>query len=1347
MQRSLVIPLFIFPLLLLMLSCFKTPGDPEKNTDNAAVTLYIDNMKLLRDTVYTDSIGDTVLLKATRILDDLIDSFSISIDEDSLMTFIPKEYPDDTIFIKQVYGTTGRRGLNITYYFTNGTSRTDDSVAIISIILKNLHFISFTPDSSYLYRDGDTMYIPLATSGGSGDTPQFSLGDTTLPDSGAAELITDSVSGEPHLHFIIPLNAAGNFSVRISAADSSDTCSADFQFSVTDSTAPLPPVFSSPSVVNTTTPTWNWLSGGNGGSGTFRYTLDNNTLTDGNSTETDSTSYTTPKSQSDGVHTLLVQERDSSGNWSKTASWSVQIDLDAPDAPEVRGISPTNSTKPTWTWSSSGAEEPLYRVRLDSAKFAPDSEALAATSYTPSEELTEGTHTLYVQERDDAGNWSVSGSFTITIDRTGPNAPTVKGSTPTSNRRPAWSWTVNGGGKGYFRCALDTADFGDNTFFTSALAYNAASDLDEGEHVLHVQEQDTSGNWSSSGSFSITIDVTPPPAPVISAPSASNSLQPEWSWTSGGGGSGTYRYKLDSDDLSTGATSNNATSFSPPTNLSEGPHTFFVQESDTTGNWSTIALKAIVIDTTAPETPNVNGSTLTNNKKPSWQWAPVSGGNGTFRYKIDAAAFSGETTVDTTAFTAADDLGEGDHWFFVQARDAAGNWSKSDSFRTTVDVTPPGAPLISGSAITNSLQPLWSWTSSGGGSGEFRHAMSAGDLAAGTVTAATYFQPASELTVEPPADTVTFYVQERDAAGNWSTAASFATVIDTSAPGAPNVTAVSPTNSAPHWIWASSEDGSGIFRFGFTPDTAASLTPDTTATQYTMSTGYDNDSSYILYVTEKDTTGNWSPFGLFVVKVDLVPPSPPSVSCTTPTNDETPTWSISSIDGNGRFRYKLDSNDFTSGATEISETSFTPSGALSAGTHTLYVQERDAAGNWSTLNAAATVIDLTPPPAPAPSVATPTNNQKPVWSWTLVSGGNGTFRCKVDSDDFSSGADAVNTTTYSPASSLSEGKHTLYLQASDAAGNWSETASKEVTIDLTPPGEPEVRGPAYATVTKPSWTWTAGGGGNGTYRYKLDDADLTTGSTGTSTTSFTPATALSEITHTLYVQERDTAGNWSATGSFAITIDISPPGTPVLVTAPAISASRILTWNWASGGSGNGKYRHNINGGSWSSDAAATTYTSKVLEEKANTFYVQERDEAGNWSASASAATYILPAPGNLSASNQMLLKSWQGVLLTWNDSATTNDSVYVYRVEPCPEGIKCLRILPAPIARLSGTATSYLDGDALSCTTYEYYVKAVKSGVGSTTSNTVSILARPSNLLCGIIIDPGLVLEPVLTP
>jgi len=117
---------------------------------------------------------------------------------------------------------------------------------------------------------------------------------------------------------------------------------------------------------------------------------------------------------------------------------------------------------------------------------------------------------------------------------------------------------------------------------------------------------------------------------------------------------------------------------------------------------------------------------------------------------------------------------------------------------------------------------------------------------------------------------------------------------------------------------------------------------------------------------------------------------------------------------------------------------------------------------------------------------------------------------------------------------------TAYNVEQDESG-YSNEVNTLIVIDLYPP---TVTGTTPTNDTTPTWSWSSGGGGNGTYRYKLDDSDLTSGATQTTNTTYTPVVALSEGSHTLYVQERDVDENWSNSGSFTIVVDISPPDAP-----------------------------------------------------------------------------------------------------------------------------------------------------------------------------------------------------------
>ncbi|SVC88253.1 uncharacterized protein METZ01_LOCUS341107, partial [marine metagenome] len=121
--------------------------------------------------------------------------------------------------------------------------------------------------------------------------------------------------------------------------------------------------------------------------------------------------------------------------------------------------------------------------------------------------------------------------------------------------------------------------------------------------------KDPSGNSMSSdnttGTGFTTQDGAPPTAPIVSGTTPTNDTTPTWSWSSGGGGNGTYRYKLDSSDLTSGATQTTSTSYTPGSGISEASHTLYVQEQDADGQWSSSGSREIVIDTTAPTVSSV----------------------------------------------------------------------------------------------------------------------------------------------------------------------------------------------------------------------------------------------------------------------------------------------------------------------------------------------------------------------------------------------------------------------------------------------------------------------------------------------------------------------------------------------------------------------------------------------------------------------------------------------------------------------------------------------------------------------------------------------------------------------
>lgn len=113
------------------------------------------------------------------------------------------------------------------------------------------------------------------------------------------------------------------------------------------------------------------------------------------------------------------------------------------------------------------------------------------------------------------------------------------------------------------------------------------------------------------------------------------------------------------------------------------------------------------------------------------------------------------------------------------------------------------------------------------------------------------------------------------------------------------------------------------------------------------------------------------------------------------------------------------------------------------------------------------------------------------------------------------------------------------------------TRLTSVVSDTTPPPAPTVTS-ANATTNDatPTWTWTKPTGASGTFRYKLNSSDLTTGATETGLQTYT-ASSLADGNHTLYVQAKDVAGNWSTTGSYTVAIDTVAP--VVTIVKPSVN--------------------------------------------------------------------------------------------------------------------------------------------------------------------------------------------------
>lgn len=380
----------------------------------------------------------------------------------------------------------------------------------------------------------------------------------------------------------------------------------------------------------------------------------------------DGATQSSPETLKVGANIVIRSAKSATGE-TFSDSITVNYDITPPGRPLVTGpVGPVSNMRPAWSWQTGGGGNGSYRFRLDIDNFTTGATMSTDTAFTPAANLTVGPHTLYAQERDQAGNWSPSGSFTVRIDTTPPAPPvvTVLPASPTSNTRPAWSWTGSAAeGKATYRYKLDNNDFrtGAVTVFVTGFTPAVGSELLEGPHTLYVQQQDSAGNWSNPGSAAVTVDLSAPAMPRVSV--LSNTV-PTFSWISGGGGSGKYQVKMNSNNFATGAidVAAGVTTYSP-TGLPEGKQVIYVREADAAGNWSMPDSESVWLDKTNPTITNPGNKTIT-------------------------------TTSTTLTFSAADGAGTGVktascRWgtTTVAADFSGGTWSCAVSGLNTVQTT------------------------------------------------------------------------------------------------------------------------------------------------------------------------------------------------------------------------------------------------------------------------------------------------------------------------------------------------------------------------------------------------------------------------------------------------------------------------------------------------------------------------------------------------------------------------------------------------------------------------------------------------------------------------------------
>jgi hypothetical protein len=843
-----------------------------------------------------------------------------------------------------------------------------------------------------------------------------------------------------------------------------------------------------------------------------------------------------------------------------------------------------------------------------------NADALGVWSYTIAAPLAEGTYSYTASVTSAAGVvGALSPAFVLTVDTTAPTVPSILTATDDAGlfQGPLGTGAVTDDivpvlsgltGPGATVTIFDNgAPIGSTVADGSgAWSFSPTVALTEGAHAFTATATDAAGNTSlPSPAFTLTVDTTAPDAPIV-APSSGLVL------TGTAEADATINLDLDGNgtvDDTTVADGTGAWTYTPAGQLPNGT-TVIVTATDAAGNTS--GSDSIVIDSAAPVAPFIFA--VQDDIGPQTGTVPSGGTTDDTLPVLTGSAEAGSTVTvfdngiaigeavagvgGQWTFPVTTALAAGPHVFTASAEDALGNVGPaSAAYTVAVDTSTPIAPVITtvvdnvgttqggvldGGATDDALPAI-------GGTAPVNATISVYDGAAllGTTTSdgtgAWSFTPTIGLGDGPHS----FTAIATNAAGNVSLVSNtYGITIDTVVPTAPQITLVNDdfpgttgpvlagglTNDTTPTITGSAEPNStvSIFNNGVFVATAP---VDGAGTWTYTPTLVDGPQS--ITVSSLNAAGNASPLSTaFAFTVDATPPAAPIVNPTNGSGTLAGTaepGAIISVDVGNDGGPATVLADATTGAW----TYLLPAGVTDA--TPIAVTATDAAGNTST----ATIVLVDQILPLAPTLTAVTDDQGPVVG-PVVAGGatndtlpvlTGTAENNATVTILDNGtpigtvqAGPTGAWTFTPATPLVDGPHSITITATDAAGNTGPaTAAFGFTVVTTAPAVP-----AIVTVTDnqaPQLGTVAGGGSTNDVTPVISGTGdvgaiitlyidgvaqpVTTTVDGLGAWSFTPT--LAEGPHTFTVTATNAAGLVSGTsGGYAVIVDLTPPPTPLI---------------------------------------------------------------------------------------------------------------------------------------------------------------------------------------------------------
>jgi Bacterial Ig-like domain len=918
-----------------------------------------------------------------------------------------------------------------------------------------------------------------------------------------------------------------------------------------------------------------------------------------------------PKDYADlaeGGHSFELRAIDRAGNVDESPdSYAWTIDLTAPASAISSGpADPTNETAASLSFTGSDNLDALAQLSFQCRLDAPASDWAACSSPRAYELLAEGAHSFQVRALDRAGNVGAPAEHAWTVDLTAPESAIASGPADPTNQTSAslgfgGSDNLDAAGQLSFQCRLDSSEASAWAACSSPQSYSA---LTAGRHSFQVRATDRAGNVGPAAEHAWTIDLTDPGTAIAERPA-----DPSNSASAGFGLTGSdnldelsqlrFQCRLDSALDTAWADCSSPKDYA---DLAEGGHSFELRAIDRAGNVDESPDSyAWTIDLTAPASAISSGpADPTNETAASLSFTGSDNldelSQLRFQCRLDAGEYG-----DCSSPQGYELLGEGAHSFQVRALDRAGNVGEAAAYSWTVDVSAPAAEITDKPADpTNQTSASLTFT----GSDNLDELSQLSFQCRLDHPAADYGDCSSPRSYELLGEGQhSFQVRAIDRAGNVGQAASYSWTVDQSAPNsAIGDRPADPTNATTaSFSLAGSDNHSAADALSFECRLDSSLEADWEACSSPKAYEHLTQGGHTVEVRAADEAGNVdaSPDS-YSWTVDLIAPENAVLSGPAdPTNSSSASLSFTGTDnldapGQLRFQCRLDAGDY--GDCE------SPQGyeLLADGSHTFQVRAADRAGNVGAPASYSWTVDTVAPSASIDS-GPPDPSSSSAASFTLSADEAAGLECKLDLGEWAACASPHN------LSGLADGRHTLQVRATDAAGNLGAAASYSWTVDTVAPVTTIDKRPSDPTnSTSASFEFFASESAG--LECKLDAGAWLA---CTSPQGYGP---LGDGVHTFQVRATDTAGNLGAPASYSWTVDTVAP-TATIGSRPSdpsksASASFTLSADEPAG------LECKLDLGEWA--ACASPHNLSGLADGRHTLQVRATDAAGNLGAAAS---------------------------------------------------------------------------------------------------------------------------------